>query len=227
MANSAFYAPREPVISLNRAVAMLGDTVLRQLVLTSLVMSRQAGGRSPREALAAARLMGDAVRSAVICRSLAQITRIVPDDDAFSAGLLHDLGHVYLLDDVGEAYAAYLLDPVFGADSLTREVIMTGTTHEDVGAIFAYDWNLPQQVGRVLHEHHDPKPGTLPAIIHASDWLVRELNNPSNTDPDLIAAGAEAALAGIGLSHETWLARSGTVRDQYAELLTLFDAIAA
>src|SRR5271157_5575409 len=58
MANSAFYAPAEPVTTLSRAVALLGDTVLRQLVLTSLIVSRRAGNRSPREALAAARLTG-------------------------------------------------------------------------------------------------------------------------------------------------------------------------
>ena len=48
MANSAFYAPAEPVTTLSRAVALLGDTVLRQLVLTSLIVSRRAGNRSAR-----------------------------------------------------------------------------------------------------------------------------------------------------------------------------------
>src|SRR5204863_4929435 len=70
MANSAFYAPIEPVSSLGRAVAMLGETVIRQLVLTSLVLSRRAASRSPREALAAARVMGDAVRTATVARAL-------------------------------------------------------------------------------------------------------------------------------------------------------------
>jgi hypothetical protein len=75
MANSAFYAPAEPVTTLSRAVALLGDTVLRQLVLTSLIVSRRAGNRSPREALAAARLTGDAVRAAVVGKTLAQMSR--------------------------------------------------------------------------------------------------------------------------------------------------------
>jgi HD-like signal output (HDOD) protein len=47
MANSAFYAPIDQVSSLSRAVTMLGETVIRQLVLTSLVLSRGAGKRSP------------------------------------------------------------------------------------------------------------------------------------------------------------------------------------
>ena len=73
MANSAFYAPLDQVSSLNRAVTMLGETVIRQLVLTSLVLSRRSGLRSPEEALATARVMGDAVRAAAICRALAEM----------------------------------------------------------------------------------------------------------------------------------------------------------
>jgi HD-like signal output (HDOD) protein len=227
MANSAYYAPRAPVISLNRAVAILGDTVLRQLILTSLVIGRQSAGRKPREALAAARLMGDAVRSAVICRSLAELTGVIPDDDAFSAGLLHDLGHVYLLDEIGEAYAIYLLDMSLTEDFLARELVITGTTHQEVGAVFAKAWNLPAQVAEVLGEHHEPEPGSLAAVVHASDWLVREMNSVSAGDPAQIIAGADAALAGLGLTREAWATRVGDVREQYAELLTLFDAVAA
>ena len=164
MANSAFYAPAEPVTTLSRAVALLGDTVLRQLVLTSLIVSRRAGNRSPREALAAARLTGDAVRAAVVGKILAQMSRAADPDTAFAAGLLHDLGHVYLLDDVGERYASYLLDPHAhdarnAAGQLEMEIELAGTTHQDVGAVFAYEWNLPPVIARVLWDHHVPSPG--------------------------------------------------------------------
>jgi HD-like signal output (HDOD) protein len=170
MANSAFYAPAEPVTTLSRAVALLGDTVLRQLVLTSLIVSRRAGNRSPREALAAARLTGDAVRAAVVGKTLAQMSRSVDPDTAFAAGLLHDLGHVYLLDDVGERYASYLLDPHAhdarnAAGQLEMEIELAGTTHQDVGAVFAYEWNLPPVIARVLWDHHVPSPGSLGALM--------------------------------------------------------------
>jgi hypothetical protein len=86
-ANSAFDAPIDQVSSLSRALAMLGDTGIRQVVLTSLVLSHRSGQRSPKEALASARLMGDAVLAAAICRSLAALTGICSSDEAFSAGL--------------------------------------------------------------------------------------------------------------------------------------------
>lgn len=228
MANSAFYAPLEPVVSLNRAVAMLGETVIRQLVLTSLVLSRRAATRSPREALAAARVMGDAVRTATVARALAEMSRIAPRDDAFVAALLHDLGHVYLLDEVGDAYADYLIESS-DDNGLFREIAMSGTTHEDVGAAFAYDWNLPDAVARVLENHHSPEPKSLPAIVHAADALIQQSAHIPADDlaAEAQAVAVETALQWVGLERAAWDARVDRVREEYASLLTLFDTIAA
>jgi HD-like signal output (HDOD) protein len=228
MANSAFYAPAEPVTTLSRAVALLGDTVLRQLVLTSLIVSRRAGNRSPREALAAARLTGDAVRAAVVGRTLSQMSRSVDPDTAFAAGLLHDLGHVYLLDDVGERYASYLLDPHShdarnAAGQLELEIELSGTTHQDIGAVFAYEWNLPPVIARVLWDHHVPSPGTLGALIWGSDILMRELTYPAVVDASDRQIAGDAALLALNLDRERWEQRTPAIREQFSELLSIFD----
>jgi HD-like signal output (HDOD) protein len=222
MANSSFYAPAEPVVGLSRAVPMLGHTVLRQLVLATLVLSRQETGRSTRQGVAAARLTGNAVRSAVVSRSLAAKSHICPSDDAFAAGLLHDLGHVYLLDDTGDPYAAYLVEesPVY---PLAREVELTGTNHQDVGLAFSYDWNLPPTLGAVLREHHNPQPATLAAVISAADALVAEVHHPSAEGPEAAIALSDAALLTINMSRESWEAIAPQVRADYAELLTVFE----
>jgi HD-like signal output (HDOD) protein len=222
MANSSFYAPLEPVVSLNRAVPMLGHTVLRQLVLATLVLSRQETGRSTMQSVAAARLTGNAVRAAVVARALAAQTRIVPPDDAFAAGLLHDLGHIYLLDDTGDAYAIYLVDEV-AEDPLAREIELTGTTHQDVGVAFSYDWNLPPSLGEVLRDHHQPQPKTLSAVISCADALVAEVHQPSAEGPEAAEAASDAALAYIGATREQWTPIEQQVRADYAELLTVFE----
>jgi HD-like signal output (HDOD) protein len=222
MANSSFYAPLEPVVGLSRAVPMLGHTVLRQLVLATLVLSRQETGRSTRQGVAAARLTGNAVRCAVVSRALAATTKLSPPDDAFSAGLLHDLGHIYLLDDTGDAYAAYLVDET-PANPLEREIQLTGTTHQLVGVAFAYDWNLPPSLASVLSEHHTPEPKSLAAIVAASDVLVSEAHNPSADGPEPAIAASDAALESIGMGREAWDAIEPNVRNDYAELLTVFE----
>jgi HD-like signal output (HDOD) protein len=227
VANSAFYAPPTSVVSLNRAVVLLGNTLLRQLVLTSLIASRQSLGRSPRQALAVARLMGDAVRSAVVCRSLADAKRTVPPDDAFSAGLLHDLGHIYLIDGIGDPYAAHFIQSLGQCDGLERELELTGTTHQDVGAVFAAEWNLPPVIQEILYNHHAPRPGSLAAIVRASDWLVVQLNNTTGVDPTTVSEKVDESLGRIGLDGSGWAARVQAARASYGELLSLFDTLAA
>lgn len=222
MANSSFYAPLEPVVGLSRAVPMLGHTVLRQLVLATLVLSRQETGRSTRQGVAAARLTGNAVRCAVVARALAAATRFAPPDDAFSAGLLHDLGHVYLLDDTGDVYAIYLVDEA-PANSLERELQLTGTTHQLVGVAFAYDWNLPPSLASVLSDHHDPEPRSLASLVATGDLLVAEAHNPSPDGPEAAIAASDAALASIGMERAAWDEVEPTVRNDYAELLTVFE----
>lgn len=222
MANSSFYAPAEPVVSLPRAVPMLGHTVLRQLVLATLVLSRQETGRSTRQGVAAARLTGNAVRSAVVSRALAAKSRACPADDAFSGGLLHDLGHVYLLDDTGDPYATYLVDEA-PDDPLARELELTGTTHQDVGLAFAYDWNLPPALATVLREHHHPQPNTLSAVVSAADTLVAEVHYPSAEGPEAALAASDAALGAVGMGRDEWEAMAPQVRADYAELLTVFE----
>ncbi|MFN8629897.1 MAG: HDOD domain-containing protein [Chloroflexota bacterium] len=222
MANSSFYAPAEPVVGLSRAVPMLGHTVLRQLVLATLVLSRQETGRSTRQGVAAARLTGNAVRSAVVSRALAAKSKLCPADDAFSAGLLHDLGHVYLLDDTGDAYATYLVDET-PENALARELELTGTTHQDVGLAFAYDWNLPSSLAAVLREHHAPQPGTLSAVVAAADALVAEVHHPSAEGPEAAIAISDLALGTINMTRESWESIAPQVRADYAELLTVFE----
>jgi HD-like signal output (HDOD) protein len=222
MANSSFYSPAEPVVSLSRAVPMLGHTVLRQLVLATLVLSRQATGRSASQGLAAARMTGNAVRAAVVARALSARTRIAAPDDAFSAGLLHDLGHVYLLDDTGDAYATYLLGET-PADPLAREIELAGTTHQDVGFAFAGDWNLPPALVAVLRRHHDPEPRSLGAILAAADALVAEVHHPSPDAPEAAGAASDAALDAIACTRGEWDEMAPRVRADYAELLTVFE----
>jgi HD-like signal output (HDOD) protein len=201
---------------------MLGHTVLRQLVLATLVLSRQESGRSTRQGVAAARLTGNAVRSAVVSRALAASCHLAPPDDAFSAGLLHDLGHIYLLDDAGDPYATYLVDEA-PVDGLAREIELTGTTHQLVGVAFAYDWNLPPTLAAVLSEHHAPDPRSLSAIVAASDALVAEAHQPSTDGPEAAIASSDAALEQIGMTRETWATMEPAVRSDYAELLTVFE----
>jgi HD-like signal output (HDOD) protein len=144
------------------------------------------------------------------------------------SALLHDLGHVYLLDEVGDAYAGYLLESIVD-DGLIREIAMSGTTHQDLGSAFAYDWNLPETVAKVLEEHHSPEPNSLAAIVHAADTLIQQAAHIPMDDEAVEAQSiaVTTALEWVGVSRSAWDARVDQVRAEYASLLTMFDTVAA
>ncbi len=220
MANSGFYAPQQSVSTLPRAIAVLGDVVLRQLVLASIAMARRSRTQTVEQAVVAARFSGDAVRAAVVCRELARLTGR-DQDAAFAAGLLHDLGRLYLLDQARDEYArlalAQQMDPF-----LDDERRVCGATHEDVGAVLATDWSLPEPVGGTLSRHHAPEPGGLAELVRAGDLLVARLSRPALLEVHADEASA-SALAALGLDEAAWEERVPGVREQIAELLQLFE----
>lgn len=226
IANSAFYSPRQPIVSLNRALVVIGDAVLGQMVIHAIVASRRAGGRTPTEALAGARLMSDGVRCAVTARALAQLGGAVGPDEAFSAGLLHDLGHVLLLDDSPAAYAGYLLASPGPGDCLDTELEIAGTTHQAVGEAFASEWNLPAPLGQAMGRHHGPADSAISSVVRVADRLVGWHDRPGIAEAGSDPVDIEALLGAIGVTSAAWADRSATTHAEMAELLTIFDLAA-
>lgn len=220
-ANSVFYSPLEPVTSVNRAIVVIGDAILSQIVIHAIMATRAAKTRSPAHALASARLMGDGVRSAVAARALAQLGGTVSPDNAFAAGLLHDLGHMLLLEDNPAVYAAHLAASAGPSGRLDDELALTGTTHEAVGGAFAVQWNLPEPLQLAMSDHHGSSVRAISLIVTAADHVVRGLYRPSFGPSGLEAV----ALREVGVSRAAWAGRSARTRIEMAEMLTIFDVL--
>jgi HD-like signal output (HDOD) protein len=107
------------------------------------------------------------------------------------------------------------------------EIELSGTTHQDVGAVFAYEWNLPPVIARVLWDHHVPSPGSLGALIAGSDVLLRELSYPAMVDAADQQFEGDGVLAALNLTRERWEERTATVRESFSELLSIFDVQAS
>jgi HD-like signal output (HDOD) protein len=229
MANSALYAPSQPVTDLARAVTILGLTVLRQLVLTTIVLARGTGWRSPHQALAVARTMANAVRTAAAARALAQMAAAADPDEAFAAALLHDVGHLELVDEIGDPYAAYLLGGPALLEDLSPELALAGVTHQEVGLAFGWEWGLPHPLTSVMATHHEGSAEVLPALVAIAERLVHGVAHaglPADPRWEEVASAAEAGLVRLGLSRGAWEAVLPRLRGEWASLLDLFDLVA-
>ena len=226
MANSAFYSPVQPIVSLSRALVVIGDAVLGQLVAHAIVTSRRAARQTPDQALASARLMSDGVRAAVTARALAHLGAPVVPEEAFTAGLLYDLGHVLLLDTHPAAYSAYLLEHWSPVENLDRELELTGTSHEHVGRALASDWNLPASVGQALADHHRPSEVAISSVVRVADHLVRDRHRPKLAEALPGVEDPETLMAALGVNPAAWAGRTAVTQREMAELLQIFDLAA-
>jgi hypothetical protein len=226
MANSEFCAPIGQVSSLSRGIAMLGDSGIRQVVLTSLVLSRRSGQRSPKEDLASTDLMGDAVLEAAVCRNLAALTSICSSDEAFAAGLLHDLGHADVRNEISESPATDLPTQDFSDPVGYEEERDEGTTRQYNDALLMFDCQMPR-IGSASPEHHDHQSMSLSALVHASAIIARKLRSNRPDPNDAAGLTVDAALGAIGVERAIWASRVEDVRDEYHSLLTLFKSMAA
>jgi putative nucleotidyltransferase with HDIG domain len=101
--------------------------------------------------------------------------------DAFTAGLLHDLGKVVLgnfIDvDLNEIMGLVRSEEV-SFDEAERAVL--GMDHAEVAAILLHNWKLPQEIVDAVRWHHRPalwegEDDTLVSIVHLADVLCMDI----------------------------------------------------
>lgn len=104
----------------------------------------------------------------------------VPPEEAYIAGILHDIGHLcfHVLDakTFHEAYRRSIMD----GRLLEREVEIFGLDHCQIGARLAEHWNLPPAVQSAILTHHDAETvtGKLQATVCLAETLAHALDLP-------------------------------------------------
>jgi HD-like signal output (HDOD) protein/CheY-like chemotaxis protein len=177
LANSAYFGRRSPVTRVADAVAYLGLEALRALVLQAEVFREFPIGSSiPGFDLEALHLhCGRVARLSAALGAKTQTSQ-----DAFTAGLLHDVGLLVLASHDPAGLGATLASareqqrPVYQVERDRQ-----GLTHADVGAHLLALWGLPPTVTEAVASHHDEHWLNLPfdgaAVVYVADILVREL----------------------------------------------------
>ena len=163
--NSAFFRLRKPMVRIKDAVTYLGFATIRNLVLSAEIFSQW---NSPHGLpnVDPEQLQSHAQLAAAACKSLAG-GRASPDD-AWLAGLLHDIGYWILVQECPEELGRALelsrsRDlPLFECERMTM-----GATHAEVGAYLLGLWGLPYSIVEAVALHHTP--GTI--TPHGYDLL--------------------------------------------------------
>ncbi len=155
VANSAFYASQRKTTTVREAIVMLGFSSVRSLVLTSQVISLFGGGSGSN--FDRDLFWEHSVACGVAAETLAVRLRLKRPDEAFTAGILHDIGKIVLDQYMHEEFRQILgLMASEGLPAWVAEEQVIGTNHAAVGGVMARLWDLPLALVEAISYHHTP-----------------------------------------------------------------------
>ncbi len=187
VANAAATGARGGVATLERAVVLLGFASVRNIVLAVKVFECFAGNASSarRGGFDRSEFWKHSIAVASAARRLATARKAAALDpeEAYVAGLLHDIGKVALDALFPKAYDRISAQADrTGADIADMERATLGADHTVAGRTLAERWRLPAHLRDVIWLHH-LSPESLPAsvsnrglisLVQLADTLVRE-----------------------------------------------------
>jgi diguanylate cyclase (GGDEF)-like protein len=152
-ANSSFFGFKSPVTSIERAVPLLGTTVVTTLALSfSLVDGAMSSGPLAQHYTA---YWKHSIVQAVAAEVLAERCAPGISSDCFLTGLLLDLGRLAMLKTVPTDYLPVLAEwEEQGGALKEREAARLGIDHVRVGAQLMRDWKLPARLIAAVSLHH-------------------------------------------------------------------------
>jgi HD-like signal output (HDOD) protein/ActR/RegA family two-component response regulator len=194
--NSAFFRLRKPMVRIKDAVTYLGFATVRNLVLSAEIFSqwRPTKGLSDVDP---DRLQNHAQCAAAACKSLAGGRATA--DDAWLAGLLHDIGYWILIQECPTELAqAIELARAENLPLVDCERRITGATHAEIGAYLLGLWGLPYAIVEAVALHHTPRAIT----PHGYDLVAALAVSHALIDQDSGFAIVPSAQADTGVNAE-------------------------
>jgi putative nucleotidyltransferase with HDIG domain len=215
LVNSAFFGSRREITSVDRAVAYLGlDTVAALALGHSLF---QSGGSSERGGVNLEELWRHSLQTATAARAIALVEKLPPAraDEAFLAGMLHDVGRV--------VYATRSTPKTGDRGSNEDSADEMNLRHAELGAYLLGLWGFPSHIVAAVALHHIPSLRAdtsfdLTVLLHIADRLAHAEAEKSLEPLEL---GIEPGLLeGLGLLNHLpqWSAALTVLDDEPAAL---------
>jgi HD-like signal output (HDOD) protein len=202
LVNSSFFGRARRVTSLEDAISYLGTSLVRAVALShEAVRLFEPCGQCRFDVEA---FQSHSLRVAGLARRLA----IDPahSDDAFMAGMLHDIGKLVLATRAPAQIAAAIATSQESGQRLHQvELTLGGVSHAEVGGYLLGIWGLPHAIVEAVTLHHRPQlAGTdnvaVLVAVHVADALAYQESGQAAEELDLEFLAA----AGHGDRIEGW-----------------------
>ncbi len=151
VANSPAYGFASQVETIELAVALLGLRETYSIILSAAVLNLF----DTQKRFDYHRFWEEAMNTAGAARVLAKCCAKNKEGGAFTAGLLHDIGRIALLEVAPDLYAK-VPAKLSGEELVAAEHQIVGLAHPEAGYELAVHWGLPNALALAIRHHHHP-----------------------------------------------------------------------
>ena len=180
--NSAFYGLPGQIGSINRAIVLLGLNAVKNIAIAASLAKLFRGGSLTPE-FSAKDLWAHSIATATASKMIADYLKLGFADEAFLAGLIHDIGVIVeiqydrhrFIDVIGRVKPDD--NGVPSGDMLEVETEIFGANHQDFGQGLCEKWKFPKSFAMVTGYHHRPMElakelRTLTSVVSIADKLA-------------------------------------------------------
>jgi putative nucleotidyltransferase with HDIG domain len=162
MANSAASAPLKRVETAHAAIVRIGTSATRRITIAAALDS------SFPKLWKSGLNVDELWRHLVACAMFAdQYMGHRPGEhsEAFTAGLLHDIGRLAMATQDPDRYSIVVAMARSGIDTITAERKVFGLGHVEWGGAVAREWQFPEDVTLAITDHHQGVAGRLSVAV--------------------------------------------------------------
>ncbi len=177
-ANSAYYGSPGKIKTVSQAISVMGLSTVRSIIISQayqqMTAVRGASKRFDRVAF-----WQHSLATAVAARVLAKLKGWRDPEEAFLAGLMHDLGRLVMdrfLPNEFDQTLTLALERTIPMIDAEREVL--GYTHIEVGELLSEQWNLPSTLRDAIRSHHSApsyEQCPLGCIVYTANVLAHQV----------------------------------------------------
>lgn len=204
ISNSSFYGCQRQIQTLSSAIVILGFSTLRSLVVAASVKQvyRPYG-------LTEKMLWEHSFAAGLAARMIAADTRAANEEEAFLAGLFHDIGKI-IMNTLDQKKFQKVMQHCYNEGISFQEAERSEYPfgHDEVGAYVIKKWNFPEMLTLATLHHHrlqaldpgDPALGRLTAITALADLFCHRLGIGTRAPNEELDLASSLAAQMLGLS---------------------------
>jgi putative nucleotidyltransferase with HDIG domain len=157
IANSAAFGRAHPISSVQHAISMVGIGAVRKFALARSI-SNLFAKRKIAPSFSITRFNLHSVATGMFLELLASVVPLEDSEEAFLAGLFHDVGKLIIAVAMPEQYENIVTaSAVTGESQLESERRMLRIDHAELSALAVDYWGLGETIRSAAEHHHEPE----------------------------------------------------------------------